>query len=131
MYKLVIWRKKTINVELLIENKEWVHKVFKYSFCADEIFIPTFLYQFSYDNGIYSKGPLHDKKDDIQENLRYINWWGGSPYIWKDGDEEKLNYAVQLGHFWSRKFDLKNSPNLKQYILKKNSNRGMNDENID
>lgn len=118
-------------VQLLVKNKEWVHKVFKYSFCADEVFIPTFLYQFSYDNKIYLKDPVHDKKDDIQGNLRYINWWDGSPYTWKDGDEEKLAYAVQLGHFWSRKFDLKNSPNLKQYILKKNSNRGINDENID
>lgn len=118
-------------VQLLIKNKAWVHKVFKYSFCSDEILIPTFLYQFGYDNKIYSKEPLHDKKDDIQGNLRYINWWDGSPYTWKDGDEEKLDYAVKLGHFWSRKFDLKNSPNLKQYILKKNSNRGIGNENID
>lgn len=124
MYKLVIWRKKTINAELLIENKEWVHKVFKYSFCADEIFIPTFLYQFSYDNKIYSKESLHDKKDDTQGILRYINWWNSSPYIWKGDDESKLDYAVQLGHFWPRKFNLTSSPKLKQYILNKNSKLG-------
>lgn len=117
-------------VQLLVKNKNWIRKVFKNSFCADEIFIPTFLYQFGCTNKIYSKEPLHDKKDDVQGNLRYINWWDGSPYTWKDGDEEKLDYAAQLGHFWSRKFNLNDSPNLRKYILKKNSNGGINDEDI-
>ena len=107
-------------VKLIVKNKKWVHKVFKHSFCADEVFIPTFLYQFNCDDKIYSKTHLHNDKDDIQGNLRYINWWDGNPYVWRDGDESKLDYAVKLGHFWSRKFNLANSPNLKQYILNKN-----------
>lgn len=104
-------------VQLLVANEAWVYKVFKKSFCADELFIPTFMYQFGLDNKIYSKKVLHDKPNDVQGNLRYINWWDGSPYTWKDGDEGKLDYAISLGHFWSRKFDLSTSSNLKNYIL--------------
>ncbi|PJE89938.1 hypothetical protein CU093_09960 [Limosilactobacillus fermentum] len=54
----------------------------------------------------------------LQGNLDYINWWDGSPYVWKDGDEKKLKKAVALGHLFSRKFDIynSNSKNLKKAI---------------
>ena len=44
---------------------------------------------------MYSLEPTNDQPTDFQGNLRYINWWNGSPYTWTDSEKdiEQLKYG--------------------------------------
>ena len=68
---------------------------------------------------MYSLEPTNDQPTDFQGNLRYINWWDGSPYTWTDSEKdiEQLRYGKKQGHLFSRKFDLERYPGLKEKIL--------------
>lgn len=93
--------------------------IFKNTKVNDELFIPTILQKHQLLNTVYSIEPTNDKPTDFQGNLRYINWWDGSPYTWTDSsdDIDQLKRGKALGHKFSRKFDLESNPNLKEEIL--------------
>lgn len=105
-------------VELLLGHYAWIKKVFKHSLACDEVFIPTLINKLKLNKKIYSKKRIDDTPNMLQGNLDFVNWWDGSPYVWKDGDEEKLKDAVELGHLFSRKFDIynNNSKHLKKIL---------------
>ncbi|TPR25187.1 glycosyltransferase [Apilactobacillus timberlakei] len=95
-------------VRLIISNEQFVQRKFKNGRLMDEIFIPTLLnYYPEYKKNIYYSIPMHDKPDDFQGNLRYINWWDGTPHIWRKEDYSQLIKARKMGHLFSRKFDEK------------------------
>lgn len=105
-------------VQLIDNNSEWITNTFKHSFLCDELFIPTLLNKYPrFKKKIFFSKPVRDKATEFQGNLRYINWWDGSPYTWRDGDESKIDQGINLGHLFSRKFDLQENPGLKKYIL--------------
>ncbi|WP_283576495.1 beta-1,6-N-acetylglucosaminyltransferase [Limosilactobacillus oris] len=104
-------------VKLLLNNKAWIHDTFQYSVLCDELFIPTLLNKYpEYRKKVYYTRPVIDDPEEFQGNLRYINWWDGSPYTWTDNDIPKLEKGIELGHLFSRKFNLANSPKLKAFI---------------
>lgn len=105
-------------VKLLLDKEPFIEKVFNGQLLVDELFIPTVLNQFGYSYKIYRKDK-NSSPQKFQGNLRYINWWDGSPYEWTDSkkDLEQLRYAVSSGHFFSRKFDLEKYPKLKEFII--------------
>lgn len=105
-------------VTLLLKYSLWIKKIFKHSLACDEVFIPTLINKLKLNRRVYSTKRIDDMPNTLQGNLDYINWWDGSPYVWKDGDEKKLKKAVALGHLFSRKFDIynSNSKNLKKAI---------------
>jgi len=110
--------------KMLVAKTKDIEEVFKHSFLSDEVFLPTMIFKEKLDHKLYTKNTLHDAPNELQGNLRYINWWensvvDGSPYTWQDGDEERLEYAADLGHLFARKFDLENSPALKSFITKR------------
>ncbi len=110
--------------KMIVDKSKYIESVFKKSFLSDEVFLPTMIFKENLDYKLYTKHTLHDIPNELQGNLRYINWWessltDGSPYVWQDGDEEQLAYAADLGHLFARKFDLKKSPALKNFILEK------------
>lgn len=107
--------------QMLIKNEKYIEHVFKRSVLCDEVFIPTMISREKMEDKLYLQAELHDRPDELQGNLRYINWWeeglsGSSPYVWQDGDEYRLEDATELGHFFARKFDLEKSPELKKFI---------------
>ena len=106
-------------VRILIQEEKNVEKIFKNSIVNDELFIPTIMYKHNLMGTLYSSSPITDEPDDFQGNLRYINWWDGDPYTWTDSesDLEQLKRGKELGHKFSRKFDLDKYPNLKKEIL--------------
>jgi len=106
-------------ISYLIKNKQQIYDIFHNAFLCDELFVPTILLQNSkFKDMVYLKSRVHDKPDEIQGNLHYINWWDGSPYTWTDNDIDKIKYARDLGHLFSRKFNLNNSPKIKELIIK-------------
>lgn len=106
-------------VDILLEEKKLIASIFKNTKVNDELFIPTILQKDQLLNTVYSIEPTNDKPTDFQGNLRYINWWGGSPHTWTDSsdDIDQLKRGKALGHKFSRKFDLERNPNLKEEIL--------------
>ena len=106
------------SVEYLLKNDAKIKNMFSKSFLCDELFVPTILLNNpKFKKKLYLNTTVHDRPNELQGNLRYINWWDGSPHIWNDDDLEKIKYAQELGHLFSRKFDLNNSPKMKQLIL--------------
>ena len=103
------------SVKTILCQKEFIKKTFKNSYLADELVIHTTLATFNAFDNFYH----YDSTDDFQGNLRYINWWDGNPYTWTDSerDLEQLKRGKELGHKFSRKFDLDKYPNLKKEIL--------------
>lgn len=106
-------------VDILLEEKKLIASIFKNTKVNDELFIPTILQKDQLLDTVYSIEPTNDKPTDFQGNLRYINWWDGSPYTWTDSsdDIDQLKRGKALGHKFSRKFDLERNPNLKEEIL--------------
>ena len=106
-------------VDILLEEKQLIATIFKNTKVNDELFIPTVLQKHQLLDTVYSIEPTNDKPTDFQGNLRYINWWDGSPYTWTDSsdDIDQLKRGKALGHKFSRKFDLEKYPNLKEEIL--------------
>ena len=106
-------------VDILLEEKKFIASIFKNTKVNDELFIPTILQKHQLLNTVYSIEPTNDKPTDFQGNLRYINWWDGSPYTWTDSsdDIDQLKCGKALGHKFSRKFDLERDLNLKEEIL--------------
>ena len=106
-------------VQVLVREQEFIKRVFKKTRVNDELFIPTILEKNDLLNSVYSLKPTNDQPTDFQGNLRYINWWDGSPYTWTDSDEdvEQLKYGKKQGHLFSRKFDIDKYPKMKKIVL--------------
>lgn len=106
-------------VQVLVEERKFIEKVFKQTIVNDELFIPTILEKNDLLDSVYSLEATNDQPTDFQGNLRYINWWDGSPYTWTDSEKdiEQLRYGKEQGHLFSRKFDLEKYPELKEKIL--------------
>ena len=107
-------------VDILLEEKKLIASIFKNSKVNDELFIPTILQKHQLLDSVYSIEPTNDKPTDFQGNLRYINWWGGSPHTWTSSshDIEQLKYGKKLGHLFSRKFDLEKYPEMTELLEK-------------
>lgn len=106
-------------IEKLLEDRLLIKHIFKSAKVQDELFIPTILNKNNLLDSVYSLESTNDQPTDFQGNLRYINWWDGSPYTWTDSEKdiEQLKYGKEQGHLFSRKFDLEKYPELKEKIL--------------
>ena len=87
------------------QNLRFLEDKFRGGFLVDELLIPFELQVLGFADTVYHKEPVHDRPDEFQGNLRYINWWSGSPHTWQLKDLSELEHARQQGHFFSRKFD--------------------------
>jgi len=107
------------SVKYLIDKRKRIYDLFHNTFLCDELFVPTILFENpKFKKMLYTDSTIHNLPNELQGNLRYINWWDGSPYTWTDNDLDKIQHARDLGHLFSRKFDLSASPNMKKFILK-------------
>ena len=79
----------------LISKKEETLKLYKYSLCADEIFVQTLLYNSPF------KEHVHNDEDAADGSMRAIDWERGNPYVWQSDDVETLLTSPYL---FARKF---------------------------
>ncbi|PIN29633.1 glycosyl transferase [Limosilactobacillus reuteri] len=110
----------TLNKEFvwqMLKNKDWIEKVFKHSIACDELFIPILINKLGFNNFVYNSSRQDNNPNSFQGSLDYINWWDGSPYIWQDRDIKKIEHIKSLGYLFSRKFDLNNTPKLKEWFI--------------
>lgn len=94
-------------VRYLVSQKDFIYRTFQHAFLCDELFVPTVLLNNArFQDTVYHPETLHDRPDELQGNLRYIDWWeDGSPYTWTSDDWDKVEYGRDLGHLFSRKFN--------------------------
>jgi hypothetical protein len=84
--------------EILSQRKK-IEKVFKWTNCADEIFVQTVAFNSEYRSMIYDNG-----NNSEMNNMRLIDWdrgCDGSPYTFRNGDYELLKKTDAL---FARKF---------------------------
>ena len=100
-------------VHYILENRKIVYKIFKYTNCADELFIQTLVYNSKF------KEKLYDKKfdDAITANMRLIDWnrgKNGNPYVWRIEDKKTIEESECL---FARKFDINIDHKIVQYVI--------------
>lgn len=86
-------------VSYILQNEKWIQKTFRYSYCADEIFIQTLVH-----NSEYFKQKLYHSSygNSAIASQRLIDWNRGKPYVFKKQDLDELKNSPCL---FARKFD--------------------------
>lgn len=89
-------------VNVILDNKEKITKIFKYTNCSDELFVQTIAYNCGFINRIYCL------KNGQTSNVRFIDWErgkNGNPYTFKIDDLEVLSKANDMDtNLFARKF---------------------------
>ena len=73
-------------------------KRFKYTFCGDEIFIQTLLWNSNFKENIFCLD------DEYKSSMREIDWNRGTPYIWGKHDKD-LKTLLLSDKLFARKFN--------------------------
>ena len=109
MYKGSQWFSITHElVEEVLKEEKFIKKFFHKSYCPDELFVNVIV--------------MNDKTQIINpnNNLRYIDWKRGIPYVWKLEDYEELICNEAL---FARKFTCETNEGkiliskLKDYVM--------------
>lgn len=89
----------------IVRNKEMIQKHFKYSFCGDEVFLQTYVFNSKFCLSLYS-----DRFDnDYHACMRLIDWKRGNPYVFGIDDFEEL---MECDYMFARKFDYNSKPEI-------------------
>lgn len=101
--------------EYIIERKTWIKKKFNYTFCGDEIFIQTILFNSPFVDKLYQAS----FDNSYRQIVRYIDWERGGPYVFREEDFNQLiNYNDAM---FARKFqyavDSKIIDNLREKLI--------------
>ncbi|MEQ7216573.1 beta-1,6-N-acetylglucosaminyltransferase [Enterococcus asini] len=103
---------------LIVSNEDWIFRNFSTGYLVDEIFIPALIDKYQLHHKVYDATPVQDKPEEFQGNLRYINWWDGQPYIWTIDDVDQIKFGKEIGHLFSRKFDISRDIEIIDYIYR-------------
>lgn len=82
----------------IVDNICELRKQYQYSFCGDEIFLQTFIFNSSHRNNLYNK----NFNNDYHSCMRMIDWTRGNPYVYRIDDLELL---LKSNYMFARKFD--------------------------
>ncbi len=103
-------------VKYVLENKDWIKKTFRYTYCADEMFLQTLVFNSDFYNKVY-------KSSGNSSISRHIDWNRGRPYTFQSCDFDELKESNDL---FARKFEYTNSQKIVDeifaYISSKNKN---------
>ncbi|MBR2834026.1 MAG: glycosyl transferase [Bacilli bacterium] len=83
-------------VSYVLSKEKFINHYYRYSYCADELFIQTLLYNSQFYKKVYSK-----QDDDYEGIKRCIDWKRGEPYTFKSEDFE---FLIKSNCFFARKF---------------------------
>lgn len=90
----------------VIENEQWLEKVFGHTSTCDEIFIPTLVCNSDFKDRLFVSRPVKSNMEATIGNMRYIDWTRGDsvrhPWTFRAYDEALLD---SVEHLWARKFD--------------------------
>lgn len=83
--------------EYVVDRTPWIKKYFRFSSCADEIFLHTIVYNSQFRENLYYSG----MDNNYIACMRYIDWDRGSPYVFRSSD---YNLLMQSEYLFARKF---------------------------
>lgn len=84
----------------IIADQEKIHQYFSWSYCGDELFLQTYVY-----NSVYRERLASQHFDNNYAMcLRKIDWERGNPYVFRTEDYQEL---CSSKCFFARKFDWK------------------------
>ena len=87
----------------IVSKKEWIEKIFRKTWCSDEVVMQTVLMGSPFKNSVYTdKRSAGSWKNTCC--MRYIDWERGGPYIFRESDFDEL---IACGMCFARKFDAK------------------------
>lgn len=81
----------------LVGKKHWILRRFRYTFCGDEIFLQTILWDSPYRANIYSLG------NEFEGCLREIIWENDNPHIWGSSPND-IDFIQKSNKLFARKF---------------------------
>ena len=81
----------------VLGKKQWIQDVFRYTLCADEVFLHTIVLNSDFKDKLYHTG---GKGGD--PSMRFIDWDRGTPYVFKGSDCADLLSSDMM---FARKFD--------------------------
>lgn len=83
------------SVRYILSKSKWIKKRFRFTFCTDEVFIPTLIWNSPF------RGQIFNLENQYLSCMRKIDWERGKPYTWKKEDFMELINSV---HLFARKF---------------------------
>ncbi len=83
----------------VVSKRNEIEKIFRYSYCCDEVFLQTMLVNSDFKNSLY----MPDCNNDQLACARYIDWDRGNPYILRTVDFEDL---ISSPAMFARKFSM-------------------------
>lgn len=81
----------------VVSRKDWIEETFRYSHCADELFLQMLLVDTPFEERLYRPG-----EKSRFATMRLTDWNRGYPYTWRAGDYGELDASECL---FARKFD--------------------------
>lgn len=94
----------------VVSKQKEIKKDYKNSYCADEVFLQTIVYNSKFYDKLWKK-----IDDDHSTAKRCIDWNRGGPYTWKLEDYDEI---MSSGNFFVRKVTTKDSEELIEKIYK-------------
>lgn len=103
----------------ILQRERWIEKVFRWSLCADEVFVQTITWNSPYRENLYSPNDI----GDYRSCMRYVDWERGKPYTFRLHDFDEL---TSTDFMFARKFDYCDDPalceKLAQWVLDRTEN---------
>lgn len=100
-------------VSYILTQKEKINQMFRYTNCADELFIQSLVYNSEFRNKLYD-----DKFDNsVEANMRLIDWKRGSngnPYVWQASDIDEIKRSKCL---FARKFSISSCMEIAKKVI--------------
>lgn len=108
-------------VNYIIQSKAKIYSMFKYTKCADELFIQTLVYNSKFQENLYDK----NFDDSNIANMRLIDMKKrgkrGSPYTWRLKDFKEINDSQCI---FARKFNIDIDSEIIKQIIKLTMSKG-------
>lgn len=104
----------------VVKNEEIIRKTYKRTFCADEIFLQTIVYNNKkFRDELYYQG--YD--DNYKACMRYILWKNKKPHIWEKQDYNEL---INSDYLFARKFNENIDNDIINKIYERLKNKKLN-----
>lgn len=95
-------------VEYLIKNKDNILAHYKRSYCADEVYKQTLIWNSDFKKTIFNT------HNEFEGCLRLIDWDRGNPYVFSSDEDYSL--IAKSSAFYARKFDMSKYPEMIEYV---------------
>ena len=98
--------------EYLLSKKDFIHKYFNHSYCVDEIYKQTLLWNSPFKNRLFCS------TDEMEGCMRLIDWNRGLPYIWGENPNKDMEQVKNSSRLFVRKIDLNKYPEFVRVLCK-------------